>query len=72
MRQECEDQQGRPIPRQEEERSSSTVCLGPRNIFLYFHFLCQNLYVIKRYSEELSTMSKDEPLTPNIDKVMGI
>ena len=52
-------------------RQLSTVCLPWTNIFLYFHFYVLIVVLLKDMGETF-LLSKDEPLTPNIDGVMAL
>ena len=51
-------------------RDGCTVCLG-WTIFSYFLFLCWFDMLLKSMGESF-LLSKDEPLTPNIDGVMAL
>ena len=49
-----------------------TVCLGSKiNIFLIFNFHATCGVLLKDMIES-SLLSKDEPITPNIDEVMAV
>ena len=48
-----------------------TVCLGSTNIFFFFQFYAC-FGILSKGMVESFLLSKDEPLTPNIDGVMAL
>ena len=52
--------------------AKSTVCLGSGNIFFVFSFICVTKGAQLKGVAESSLLSKNEPLTPNIDKIMAV
>ena len=51
--------------------TAATVCLPWTNIFLYFQFYVLAVLLLKGMGDSF-LLSKDEPLTPNIDGVMAL